>query len=270
MSLIIMVLIILLIAGMFAALVASSVVRAYGWIAGLAVATLMLSGCASQKEFYETQQFLIKEAMSLKAKSVDLDIAREKTRTAAMTAITGKLDAGGAAALGVAMALGDVRGGAQPDHASELLKLVALQRPPEAWDDKMLKWASILVPAALQGVKIYADKDLGIATINGNVKIQEAIAAMVTQINRDTAAGVGANRQASGPTYQITVNDSQGVGIMDGTGSYQGPLSIACSGASGPAGAAGAGAAGSIAGGGAPGGAGGQSGTTPVTCAVTR
>lgn len=246
--------------------------RKYLWMLAMPFVVVALSGCGSTKEFYETQQLLIKEAMALKAKAVDLDLQREKTRTAAMDAIKGKLDASGAAAIGVAQMMQASGGNAASDQgATDILKLVAMQKPPESWDDKALKWAAVLMPAA---------------GIWGNVRIAEtnadvtkasnlALYDMIARINRDTGAAIGgaisAGRpdQPPSPTYDITVNGSQGVGI-GGNGSYQGPINLACSGQTGYTGVGGAGASTSGAGAGGPGAASGASGAVSVPCSVTR
>lgn len=229
-----------------------------------------LAGCATNKEFYEMQTKLIEQVVAMKKQEMDLKLEQQKTRTEAMKAIGPKLDAGGAAAVGVVNGLGDRGGTAAQESSGEILKLIALQRPPETWDDKLLKWASVLIPATLQGVKIYADKDLGIAQVNGNTRMHEATMAMISQINRDTASGVAHAGQQRTPTYQITVENSQGVGILEGTGSYQGPLTLTCSSASGPGGQGGSPGAATPPTVPGAGGAGAASGTSPVNCTVTR
>lgn len=247
-------------------------------IALLLAALVALAGCATHKEFYAMQEKLLAQIKEIKLKDVELKIEQQRTRTAAMTAISasGKLDAGGAAAIGVTVGLAGQLGAGgqgQADPSSDLLKIIASQRPPESWDDKAFKWVQLGFGGLLQGYKVYADKELGGKQLESNAQIQTALYGMIERINRDTGAAVGAagQRPASPPTYQITINDSQGVGILDGDGTYQGPLNLACSSATGPGGnGAPGGTSGTPTGSSGAGGSGAPSGSPPVTCTVTR
>lgn len=231
----------------------------------LVAVALLLSACASNKEFYQMQESLITQVKEMKAKELELKLEQQRTRTAYMNSVAKTLDPSGAAALGVALALADRGGGASQEAASnDLLKMVALQRPPESWDDKALKWASVL----LGGYKIFVDKEVGIANVTANRDMQTALYAMIGQINRDTGNAVGAagQRPAPPPTYQITVN-GDGNGLLGGTGSTTtdaSTLTLTCSSTGAPGGDGGAGDPAN------PGGSGAAGGGSPVTCSVTR
>lgn len=223
---------------------------------------LFLAGCASNKEYYSMQEVLIKEVMALKAKEMDLELQREKTRTQLAQTIGPKLDASGAAAVGVMAALPDIGKGQKPAASEELIKMVALQRPPESWDDKALKWAGVL----LGGYKIFVDKELGVANINANKDITTALYGMIETINGQTA-NAGNRGPTNQYTYQTTIENSNGVGVHGGTGTYTGPMTLTCSSSPGPAGNGASSGQGPTSG---PGGNGGQAASAPVTCTVTR
>ena len=234
-------------------------------IALLAVASL--AGCATNKEFYAMQESLITQVKEMKAKEMELKLEQQRTRTAYMSNVATKLDPSGAAALGVALALADRGGSSEASSGSssgDLLKIVALQRPPESWDDKALKWASVL----LGGYKIFVDKEVGIANVTANRDMQTALYAMIGQINRDTGNAVGAagQRPPPPPTYQITVN-GDGNGLLGGNGSTTtdaSTLTLTCSSTGAPGGNGGSGVATT------PGGSGADGSGSPVTCSVTR
>jgi hypothetical protein len=246
-------------------------------IAAVLLSCVALAGCATNKEFYAVQEKLIDLARERAAKDAELKLERQKTRTAYMTHVAPKLDASGAAALGVTMALSesDGRGSSSTsDSTGDIMKMIALQRPPESWDDKALKWAAVLVPGLVQGAQIFASRDVSMAQIAGNTEVQKAMMAMIAQINADTGNAVAraGDRPAPPPTYQITLN-GDGNGLFGGNGETNtdnSSLAITCSSTGAPGGAGAQGGVGAVTtqpGSGGPGGAGAGS---PVNCTVSR
>lgn len=232
----------------------------------------LLAGCATNDKFYAMQEKLLEQLKEIKLKDAELKLEQQRTRTAFMANVGPRIDASGAAAIGVAMQLAGGSSTPTADPATDLLKMVALQKPPESWDDKALKWAAVLIPGLTQGAQIFASRDVSMAQISGNTRVQEAMMSMIAQINRDTGNAVrdAGNRPAGPPTYQITVN-GDGNGLFGGSGDAS-QVNITCSSSTGPGGAGGPGAPGGTATGttGGAGGAGAQSGSPPVTCTVTR